>query len=198
MIDLYTHDLKGYYHFLKIRGVEVNEIDWEREPNRQGFGFRDCEGNSLGVCNVVLTGQGTEHQEVPAAHPFAWRVAGVEIPVADLKKAIAWYAETFGMKVLGEPEKDWEAAMLYLDGGERLGVRNFYLVKTEDDQRLAFVNTHTGVTHSVIDFYSANVKSILADLHVRGVRMNGASGFFDPDGNSLAVCSTVHRGQVVR
>ncbi|MFC5404325.1 sigma-70 family RNA polymerase sigma factor [Cohnella soli] len=196
VIDLYTHDLKGYYRFLKERGVDVNEIDWEQEPNRQGFGFRDCDGNSFGVCNVELTGQGGGSQETPKAHPFVWRVAGVEIPVTDLKKAVAWYTVTFGMKVLGEPEGDWEAAMLYLDGGERLGVPNFYLVETQDEQRLAFVNSYANVTHSVIDFYTANVEPMLTGLRTRKVKMNGASGFFDPDGNSLAICSAVHRGQV--
>ncbi|MGG4036506.1 VOC family protein [Paenibacillus cisolokensis] len=196
VIDLYTHDLKGYYRFLKERGVDVNEIDWEREPHRQGFGFRDCDGNSLGACNVELTGQGGENREIPNAHPFVWRVAAVEIPVKDLKKAVAWYTATFGMKVLGEPEGDWEAAMLYLDGGERLGVPNVYLVATEDEQRLAFVNTYTNVTHSVIDFYSANVEPMLSGLRSRGVQMNGVSGFFDPEGNSLAVCNAVHRGQL--
>lgn len=71
--------------------------------------------------------------------------------------------------------------MLYLDGGERLGVPNFYLVETHDEQRLAFVNTYTNVTHSVIDFYSANVEPMLTGLRTRKVIMNGASGFFDPD-----------------
>jgi len=196
IIDLYTHDLKGYYRFLKERGVDVNEIDWEQEPHRQGFGFRDCDGNSFGVCNVELNGQGDANQAIPQSHPYVWRVAGIEIPVSDLKKAIAWYTETFGMKVLGEPDGDWEAAMLYLDGGERLGVPNLYLVENQDEQRLAFTNTYTNVTHSVIDFYSANVSEMLLGLRNRDVVMNGASGFFDPDGNSLAVCSAVHRGQV--
>jgi catechol 2,3-dioxygenase-like lactoylglutathione lyase family enzyme/predicted DNA-binding protein YlxM (UPF0122 family) len=196
VIDLYTHDLKGCYRFLKEHGVDVNEIDWGREPHRQGFGFRDYDGNSFGICNVELTGQGGGNQEIPKAHPFVWRVAGVEIPVRNLKKAVAWYTSTFGMKVLGKPEGDWEAAMLYLDGGERLGVPNFYLVETQDEQRLAFVNTYTNVTHSVIDFYSTNVEPMLTGFLTRGEKMNGASGFFDPDGNSLAVCNAVHRGQV--
>ncbi|WP_268625251.1 hypothetical protein [Paenibacillus alvei] len=100
------------------------------------------------------------------------------------------------MKVLGEPDGDWEAAMLYLDGGERLGVPNLYLVENQDEQRLAFTNTYTDVTHSVIDFYSANVEEMLIGLRSRNVMMNGVSGFFDPDGNSLAVCSAVHHGQV--
>ncbi|WP_159882049.1 sigma-70 family RNA polymerase sigma factor [Paenibacillus puerhi] len=196
IIDLYTPDLKGYYHFLKDQGVDVNEIDWEREPGRQGFGFRDCDGNSFGACHVKLTGQGTERTDVPEAHPFVWRVAGIEIPVRNLSKAIAWYTETFGMKVLGEPREEWTTAMLYLDGGERLGVPNLYLVELVDDQPLAFVNTHTKRTHSVIDFYSPDVELMLTGLRTRGVRMNGESGFFDPDGNSLAVCSAVHQGQV--
>jgi catechol 2,3-dioxygenase-like lactoylglutathione lyase family enzyme len=196
VIDLYTHDLNGYYHFLKENGADVNEIDWEREPHRPGFGFRDCDGNSLGVSNVEFKGQGHENTDHSKAHPFVLRVAGVGIPVKNLKKAIAWYTAVFGMKVLGEPQGDGEAAMLYLDGGERLGVPNFYLVETEDEQRLAFVNTYTNVTHSVIDFYSANVTLLLTELQSRGVQMNGTGGFFDPDGNSLAVCSAVHRGQV--
>lgn len=196
VVDLYTHDLQGYYRFLQERGADVNEIDWEAEPHRQGFGFRDCDGNSFGVCNVELTGQGGGNREIPTAHPFVWRVAGVELPVQNLKKAVAWYTETFGMKVLGEPEGDGEAAMLYLDGGERLGVPNFYLVETQDERRLAFVNTYTNVTHSVIDFYSAHVEPMLAGLRGHKVKMNGVSGFFDPDGNSLAVCSAVHQGQV--
>lgn len=196
VIDLYTHDLKGYYRFLRDRGVDVNAIDWDREPHRQGFGFRDCDGNSLGACHVNYSGQGGGNTEVPEEHPFVLRVANVEIPVKDLRKAVAWYCAAFGMKVLGRPEGDSGAAMLYLDGGERLGVPNVYLVETADEQRLAFVNTLTDVTHSVIDFYTANVEPMLTGLRARGVQMNGISGFFDPDGNSLAVCSAVHLGQV--
>ncbi|MDB5053710.1 MAG: polymerase sigma factor [Bacilli bacterium] len=196
VIDLYTNDLQGYYHYLKDRDVDVNEIDWIKEPQRIGFGFRDLDGNSLGVCNIELTGQGGGLTINPDAHPYIWRVAGVEIPVSDLKKAVVWYAEIFGMKVLGELKDDWEAAMLYLDGGERIGVPNFYLVETADEQRLAFVNSNTNITHSVIDFYSSNVNLMLTDLRVRKVQLNGTSGFFDPDGNSLAVCNAVHQGQV--
>ncbi|QMV42030.1 sigma-70 family RNA polymerase sigma factor [Cohnella cholangitidis] len=196
VIDLYTHDLRGYYDFLRERGVDVNEMDWEREPHRPGFGFRDCDGNSFGVCNIELTGQGgLGNQEIPDAHSFVWRVAGVEIPVNRLKQAVEWYTAVFGMKVLGEPVGEWEAAMLYLDGGERLGVPNFYLVETKDEQRLTFKNTYTNVTHSVIDFYSADVDTFLTGLRNRKIPMNGQSGFFDPDGNSLAVCDAVHRGQ---
>ncbi|SYX83930.1 hypothetical protein [Paenibacillus alvei] len=65
-----------------------------------------------------------------------------------------------------------------------------------EPQRLAFTNTYTNVTHSVIDFYSANVEEMLLGLRSRNAKMNGVSGFFDPDGNSLAVCSAVHHGQV--
>ena len=196
VIDLYTHDLRGYYHYLEQHGVDLNEVDWEQEPDRQGFGFRDCDGNSLGVCNVDLTDQGDGNQDIPKEHPYVWCVASVEIPVRNLQKAIAWYTETFGMKVLGAPIGDWESAMLYLDEGERLGVPNFYLVETEDEQRLTFLNTYTNVTHSVIDFYSANVEPIIAGLRNRGVKMNGSSGFFDPDGNSLAISHIVHQGQL--
>ncbi|MDT8977769.1 VOC family protein [Paenibacillus sp. chi10] len=138
-------------------------------------------------------GQNIEREVLRSIVP---RIATIEIPVSDLRKAIAWYTETFGMKVLGEPDEDWEAAMLYLDGGERLGVPNLYLVENQDEQRLAFTNTYTDVTHSVIDFYSANVEEMLIGLRSRIVMMNGVSGFFDPDGNSLAVCSAVHYGQV--
>ena len=97
---------------------------------------------------------------------------------------------------LGKPVGDGEAAMLYLDGGERMGVPNLYLVETEDDRRLRFTNTRTGITHSVIDFYTPQQDDMLADLRSRVLAMNGRSGFYDPDGNSLAVCDAVHRGQV--
>lgn len=84
--------------------------------------------------------------------------------------------------------------MLCLDGGEKLGVPNLYLVETRDEQRLAFENTYTNTTHSVVDFYTENVERMLAKLHVCKVKMNGVSGFFDPDGNSLAVCNAMHQG----
>lgn len=65
-----------------------------------------------------------------------------------------------------------------------------------EPQRLAFTNTYTNVTHSVTDFYSANMEEMLLGLRNRDVVMNGACGFFDLGGNSLAVCSAVHHGQV--
>ncbi len=202
IIDFYTHDLRGYYRFLRDNGADVNEVDFDSEPNRQGFGFRDPDGNSLGVCNVVLDGQtagaSSDHRIVgkTGGHQYISRIASIEIPVANLKQAVNWYSRILGLKLFGDIRNEAETAMMYLSGGDRIGVPCVYLVQNDDPQRIVFVNTKTGITHSVFDFYVRDVGSFLEGLRAGGVAINGASGFFDPDGNSLAVCDALFPGQV--
>ncbi|RJE86204.1 hypothetical protein D3P07_19200 [Paenibacillus sp. 1011MAR3C5] len=190
VVDLYTHDLQGYYSFLRERHADVNEVDWEKEPYRQGFGFRDMDGNSLGVCKAEHA-EGNDRAQLDGfkGHSYIWGVAGVEIPVTDLRKSIEWYTSVFGLRLLDEPSGNGESAMLYLNEGGRLSGPYIYLVETEDERRLAFRQSDTKVVHSVIDFCTDHVESMLEQLRGRGIQMNGISGFYDPEGNSLAICS---------
>jgi catechol 2,3-dioxygenase-like lactoylglutathione lyase family enzyme len=202
IIDFYTHDLQGYYRFLRDNGADVNEVDFEREPKRFGFGFRDPDGNSLGVCNAVLEGQAAGYASGGSpvnetdGHPYISRIASIEIPVSNLRKAVDWYSRVLGLKPFGGNRDEQGTLMMYLSGGDRIGVPGVYLVENDGPERISFVNTNTGITHSVFDFYVRNVGSFLETLKASGIAINGASGFFDPDGNSLAVCDALFPEQI--
>lgn len=69
---------------------------------------------------------------------------------------------------------------------------------------LSFLNTNTGVTHSVLDFYTADLKGFYEYLKDQDVELGtynadpddpnslGGFGFKDPDGNSLSACNVDH------
>lgn len=72
---------------------------------------------------------------------------------------------------------------IYFTGiGEASGYRTYIWLKPG--------NTYMNVTHSVIDFYSANVESLLSGVRACGEKMNGVCEFFDPDRNSLVYDNT--------
>lgn len=131
------------------------------------------------------------------------RISTIEIPVSNIKEAIDWYSKVLGVKAVYQDE---HTAMLHLQGGTRIGVPTLYLVQTEDTYRLGFKNSHTGVIHSIIDFFIDDLEKFHAFLQQEGVKVTdlnffpgtkmGGFGFEDPDGNLLSACNVTHQGQV--
>ncbi|MEW9698144.1 sigma-70 family RNA polymerase sigma factor [Paenibacillus sp. SI8] len=132
------------------------------------------------------------------------RISTIEIPVGDMTRAIHWYGQILGTKVVYQ---DGLTAMLHLQGGNRIGVPTLYLVQTDDPQRLSFFNTNTNIIHSVIDFFVPDLERFRFFLIDQGVEVTGINyipglegmggfGFKDPEGNSLSVCNVTHQGQV--
>ncbi|UFT98523.1 sigma-70 family RNA polymerase sigma factor [Radiobacillus kanasensis] len=132
------------------------------------------------------------------------RIATIEIPVSQLQKAIDWYNKILGTKV---GYQDSNTAMIYLQGGQRIGVPTIYLVETESKERLTFINTKNNIAHSVIDFYVEDLDRFHQFLKHDGVEVTdinlipgqegkGGFGFKDLDGNSLSACNVTFRGQV--
>ncbi|WP_414693766.1 sigma factor-like helix-turn-helix DNA-binding protein [Paenibacillus sp.] len=123
------------------------------------------------------------------------RVATIEIPVSNLKRSIEWYAQTFGLTVLVELA---HAAMLQVQGGQAAGAPGIYLVETDSRERLSFRNSHTGITHSVIDFFVPDLErfhTFVSERQIEATSINlipgmgkqGGFGMKDPDGNSLGI-----------
>ncbi|MCU9612595.1 sigma-70 family RNA polymerase sigma factor [Caldibacillus lycopersici] len=131
------------------------------------------------------------------------RIATIEIPVTNLPKSIAWYSKLLGLKAVYQDEN---SCMLHLQGSSRIGVPTIYLVKTEDERRLLFKNTFTGIIHSVIDFYIDDLERFHHYLQQEGVKVTnlnyfpgtkqGGFGFEDPDGNLLSATNVTHSGQI--
>ncbi|MDQ0062613.1 VOC family protein [Paenibacillus harenae] len=133
------------------------------------------------------------------------RIASIEIPVSNLKRAVDWYCQFLGLELLGEYEQSWKEAMMQFPG-HVAGVPTIYLVKTESDDRLGFYNTNRGYTQSIIDFYVPDLSAFHRKLASHGVKTNrehvvlnpgeiSGFGFFDPDGNSLGATNAVFQGQ---
>lgn len=130
--------------------------------------------------------------------PQISKIATVEVPVTDLKQSIQWYTRVLGLKIHHQGEKD--AMLLFSE----TGTATIYLVETSEKSRLSFYNTNTGVTHSVIDFYTPNLKGFYEYLTDQNVEVgtynadledtesNGGFGFKDPDGNMLSACNIDH------
>lgn len=131
------------------------------------------------------------------------RIATIEIPVSNVQQAIDWYTKVLGVNAVYQDE---HTAMLHLQGGTRIGVPTLYLVQTEDTKRLDFKNSHTGITHSIIDFFIEDLERFHAFLKKEDVKVTelnffpgtkmGGFGFEDPDGNLLSACNVTHQGQV--
>ncbi|MBD3921619.1 VOC family protein [Paenibacillus sp. PR3] len=123
---------------------------------------------------------------------YITRLAGVEIPVSNLKAAIEWYEGVIGVRTVGEFNESWKEAMLDFPGHPA----GIYLVQTDSADRLKFHNTNHGYTQSVVDFYTEDLAGFHQYLLSLGVPTNRQTidvqpgeisgfGFFDPDGNSL-------------
>src|SRR3982751_5662703 len=88
---------------------------------------------------------------LPSPTPAA-RIDTIEIPVADLQRAVAWYERALG---LASSWSDAHHALLEsprtsADDSSPQGIR-VLLVATADPSRLGFDNTHNGLRHILVD-----------------------------------------------
>lgn len=118
--------------------------------------------------------------------PGLGALTNIEIPVADLERAIVWYRDRLGFELAWRGE---EEAFLTLTGE---GVR-FFLVETTDDCRLEFRKRRTAVVHGPVDFYADDLPGLHRALKERGVEVDPLKadafgfGFRDLDGNRFGV-----------
>lgn len=122
------------------------------------------------------------------------RIGTLEIPVANLLRAIDWYARAFGLECAWSDEAHAVLQWPQGDGPSLL------LVATDDAPRLRFKSTHTGLDHAVVDFETDDLESFHAHL---GAMVPGLGpipapandwaprgfAFDDSEGNRLAVFS---------
>ncbi|QPC47603.1 VOC family protein [Mangrovibacillus cuniculi] len=130
---------------------------------------------------------------------FVSAVATIEIPVSNLEKSLAFYTEVLAVDIHFKGDKN---AMLTF--GVK-GVPTLFLVETDNVEKLSFANSSTGVEHSIIDFYTPDLKGFYDFLVEKNVEVGslnlregsdlGGFGFRDPDGNLLSACNIVHPGQ---
>jgi catechol 2,3-dioxygenase-like lactoylglutathione lyase family enzyme len=128
---------------------------------------------------------------------YITRISAVEVPVSNLVKSIDWYTRILGLEV---QHKDLKTAMLTFNA---LGVPGVFLCETESNEKLQFINTNNDVTHSVIDFFTADLIGFYNFLIEQGVKVGklnmnsdfGGFGFEDPNGNLLSACNAIQRGQ---
>lgn len=122
-------------------------------------------------------------------------VSSVEIPVADLKRAIGWYEQALGYSCAWS---DRHHAMLVSEN--KASSVNIFLVETNDAMRLEFHSTNTKVTHSAIDFKTDDLEKAHEHLarFVPGLEAipqpanewaPRGFGFHDCEGNRLAIFS---------
>lgn len=138
-------------------------------------------------------------------NPLVPRIAGIEIPVSNLRSAVEWYHRVLGLIVIGDFQESWKEAMLQF-AHRPDGVPGIYLVQTDSPERLKFHNTNHGYTQSIIDFYSDDLPAFHRHLKMHGVTTNrdvvelrageiSGFGFFDPDGNSFGATNAVFAGK---
>lgn len=130
---------------------------------------------------------------------FISHVATLEIPVGNLEKSIEFYVDVLGVALEFKGEKN--ALLTY----KKKGVPTFYLVETEETQRTSFKNTNNDIVHSIIDFYTPELKEFYQWLKEKNIEVGplnihsengyGGFGFKDPDGNLLAATNVLHSGQ---
>jgi len=120
--------------------------------------------------------------------PFV-AVSTVEIPVARLHRALAWYADVLGLERVWSDEH--HALMQSGEDSPRI-----LLVATADEMRLTFKSSHNGLQHSVIDLRTADLEAFHAHLLELGTEVDDLGpatndwsprgfGFFDSEGNRL-------------
>ncbi|MCS0790001.1 VOC family protein [Cytobacillus firmus] len=129
---------------------------------------------------------------------FISHIATVEIPVSNLERSVVFYVDVLGVKVEFKGEKN---AMLSF---QAKGVPTIFLVETEDRKSLSFSNSHNGVEHSIIDFYTQSLEEFHQWLQMKNIEVGplnikehgfGGFGFKDPDSNLLSACNVLHKGQ---
>lgn len=130
--------------------------------------------------------------------PQISKIATVEVPVSNLNHSIKWYTEKLNLHL--DFKGDQNAMLLF----NKKGTPSIFLVETHEESRLSFLNSNTGVTHSVIDFYTEDLKGFYEYLKGQDVEVGsynadpddpngfGGFGFKDPDGNWLSACNVDH------
>ncbi|MFP7282554.1 VOC family protein [Bacillus altitudinis] len=118
------------------------------------------------------------------------QIATIEIPVTDIPRSVSLYEQILEMIVLHQSE---EAAMLTFTHGEG---PSFYLVKTKQEKRIYFMNSFTGVRHSMIDLFVKDLKNFhqylsehevtVSDIQILADPDLGGFSFEDVDGNVFA------------
>ncbi|UII57591.1 VOC family protein [Cytobacillus spongiae] len=130
---------------------------------------------------------------------FISHIATVEVPVRGLEESIVFYEELVGAEVVFKGEKN---AMLSF---QKKGVPTIYLVETKTSGGASFLHSENGVEHSIVDFYSPDLKgfySFLQEKQIEVTTLNvhpdsgfGGFGFRDPSGNLLGVTNVLHEHQ---
>lgn len=119
-------------------------------------------------------------------------IASIEIPVADLRRAVSWYAEHLGFD---EEWSDDHHALLGAGDGPKV-----LLVEAGPGDRLGFECPATGLRHAVVDFRTDDLDALHARLTDAGVDADPLDrpandwaprgfGFTDSEGNRLAAFS---------
>ena len=125
------------------------------------------------------------------------KVATLEIPVTNLQRSVYWYTEVLQLSLVHHDEDHGTAVLSLMTSGSP----TLYLVEVEEMAPISFYNKRTGVTHSMIDFYTKNLHEYHSYLTDQGVKVDaleteaeelGGFGFQDPDGNRLSVCNISH------
>jgi catechol 2,3-dioxygenase-like lactoylglutathione lyase family enzyme len=132
----------------------------------------------------------------------ALRIHTVEIPVANLKRAIDWYQTALGLICAWSDERH-----ALLSGAQATGNEpRILLVETDDMTRLGFSNSSNGLHHSVIDFQTLELEDLHAFLHTQGTPVDDLKppvntwaprgfGFSDSEGNRLAAFTNANESQ---
>lgn len=119
-------------------------------------------------------------------------IASIEIPVADLRRAVGWYARHLGF---AEEWSDEHHALLSAGDGPKA-----LLVAAAPGDRLGFDCPATGLRHAVVDFRTDDLDALHARLTQAGVDADPLDrpandwaprgfGFTDSEGNRLAAFS---------
>jgi catechol 2,3-dioxygenase-like lactoylglutathione lyase family enzyme len=116
----------------------------------------------------------------------------IEIPVANLKRAVAWYHKALGLNCTWSDDHH-----ALLSGATTLGSgTQILLVETSDPGRLVFHNSWNGVHHSVVDFKTADLEALHEHLRAQSVQVDDllppvnewaprGFAFLDSEGNRL-------------
>jgi glyoxylase I family protein len=115
------------------------------------------------------------------------RVAGVFIPVTDLKRSMAWYERILGVQLVSAGE--WMAGYKFPHGEALLG-----LVQVEKYQKVQF-EIREGMHNCYFNFETADIDSVHRTFIEKGVEVTDIFGgenlrifhATDPDGNRFDV-----------
>ena len=125
------------------------------------------------------------------------QISTVEIPVADLARAIEWYQSALGLNCTWSDEHHAMLAEATAAGVQTKSTSpSILLVRTNDGSRLGFRNTSNGLHHSVIDFQTGDLEAFHAHLLLLGSQVDDLTppanewaprgfGFFDCEGNRM-------------